>query len=91
MVSVQCDNEIFGSEAGKLLSGLSDNAWYDRTKLDLNNISVEISDMETVRQLYLWAYSSDGDPDDGIIWTEMEFSTYFTEEEIEQVNAALLS
>ena len=90
MVSVVCNNEIYGGEAGKLIIDLSDNTWHDRTKLDIESVPTEPASAEDVRRLYLWAYSFDGDPGDGILWTEMEFNTYFTEEELEHINAALM-
>ena len=45
---------------------------------------------EEVMQVYLWAYSSDGDPNDGAIWTDSEIYTYLTDDEIDRINAALM-
>jgi len=89
MVSVECNNDIYGGEAGKLLIDLSDNTWHDRTTLDVSNPPMSPANAQEVRQLLLWAYSSDGDPDDGYVYTEMEFNTFFTEEELVRINAAL--
>ena len=90
LVSVGCNNDIYGGEAGKLVIDLTDNAWCDCSYVDMNNPPVEPASKEEVMQVYLWAYSSDGDPNDGAIWTDSEIYTYLTDDEIDRINAALM-